>query len=37
MAQKALVIGASGMLTEVSRWLARQGYQDSKWEKRPAY
>ncbi|WP_253721165.1 short-chain dehydrogenase [Brevibacillus brevis] len=27
MAQEALVIGASGMLTEVSRWLARQGYQ----------
>ncbi|MBH0332087.1 short-chain dehydrogenase [Brevibacillus brevis] len=27
MAQEALVIGASGMLTEVSRWLAREGYQ----------
>lgn len=27
MAKEALVIGASGMLTEVSRWLARQGYQ----------
>ncbi|TQK73562.1 hypothetical protein FB479_102195 [Brevibacillus sp. AG162] len=27
MTQEALVIGASGMLTEVSRWLARQGYQ----------
>ncbi|MGG4445801.1 short-chain dehydrogenase [Brevibacillus porteri] len=27
MAQEALVIGASGMLTEVSRWLAHQDYQ----------
>ncbi|MCE0451796.1 short-chain dehydrogenase [Brevibacillus sp. AF8] len=27
MALEALVIGASGMLAEVSRWLARQGYQ----------
>ncbi|UED73282.1 short-chain dehydrogenase [Brevibacillus sp. DP1.3A] len=27
MAKEALVIGASGMLIEVSRWLARQGYQ----------
>ncbi|KZE46880.1 short-chain dehydrogenase [Brevibacillus parabrevis] len=27
MAQEALVIGASGMLTEVARWLAKEGYQ----------
>ncbi|MGG1663240.1 SDR family NAD(P)-dependent oxidoreductase [Brevibacillus sp. NRS-1366] len=27
MAQKALVVGASGMLTEVARWLAKQGYE----------
>ncbi|MEK3742890.1 hypothetical protein NST23_09380 [Brevibacillus sp. FSL K6-0770] len=26
MAQEALVIGASGMLTEVARWLAKEGY-----------
>jgi len=27
MVMRALVVGASGMLTEVARWLAEQGYQ----------